>query len=314
MVNNYYASSSPVLIPHPPSTLPTTTTSKRYISKYPTPPSLNYLARTSNGVAGRKRSRDGEDDHDGEVEASSRPISANAKPEPVMGPGMTLIYPDDPSLNISPDSQSGTWLEERAGGVDAARPPLIARKSRCRIEDLPELRTMVNDQQQIDPLARELGIGWKRLSEQQQSAIAGSETFIRRQFDMVDPKIALHHEGLGLYLVRSEPPTAQGYWTQWWLFREELTSCRFLCNDNSQLFSRLSHKRQDNRGHWIPDIRCEGPEVFAKDCRNRESALTNSLSSVTNQPPQFKENVFSTDISMAMEGPVISPDGDIEMS
>jgi hypothetical protein len=311
MVNNYYAS-SPILIPHASSALPSTST-KRYISKYPTPPSLNYLARTSNGVAGRKRSRDGEDDHDSEMEASSRP-SIVQTPEPVMGPGMTLIYPDNPSLNIAAESQSGTWLEERADSFDVSRPRLIARKSRCLIGDLPEIQSMVNDQQQIDPLARQLGIGWKRLSEQQQSAIAGSETFIRRQFDMVDPKIILHHEGLGLFLAKSEPQSAQGYWTQWWLFREDLNSCRFLCNDDNQLFSRLSNKRQDERSQWVPDIRCEGPELFAKDAKTRETTLTKSLNSVTNQPPQFKEDVFSSDASMNTETAVVAPDGDVEMS
>jgi hypothetical protein len=172
---------------------------------------INSCAHTDAVLRSRKK------DHDGEVDASSRPTIPDSKPEPIMGPGMTLIYPDDPSLNISPESQFGTWMEE-------------------------------------------LGIGWKRLTETEQPA--GSETYIRKQYDLTNPHVILRHEGLGIYVVECEPASAHGYWKQYWLFQEDLRSCRFLCNDNT-LLQRLSNKRCDERGHWIPDIRCEGPEVFA---------------------------------------------------
>jgi hypothetical protein len=282
---NYFAS-SPVLIPPSPSAF-SQPSQKRYTPKYPQPPSLNYLARVSSGAAaGRKRSRD--EDHDAEPDASSRPITVpEPKPEPVMGPGMTLIYPDEPSLNISAESQSGTWMEERAVQTPSTeRPRLIARKSRCRIEDLPALPITVQDNQ-IDPLVRQLGIGWKRIPETQRSAIAGNETFIRKQFDLLNPHILLHHEGMGVYVVQSEPPSAPGYWTQFWLFRDNLRSCRFLCNDEEQLMQRLNHKRCDERGHWIPDIRYEGPEVLAKDVR---------------PPPILDADVFVTAASVVYSG------------
>jgi hypothetical protein len=215
---------------------------------------------------------------------------------------MTLIYPDEPSLNVSPESQTGTWMEERAETIAVTdRPRLTARKSRCRIEDLPlAVQSVagpnVNGQVEIDPLVRQLGIGWKRLSDTQQSAIAGSETYIRKQFDLNEPHIALHHEGLGIYVVRSEPASAQGYWSQWWLFREDLRSSRFLCNDDS-LMERLNNKKQDERGHWVPDIRCSGPEVLAKDVRTTPTFNAEVFTTATN--PVHPETV------MAIEQPVV---------
>jgi hypothetical protein len=299
---NYYAS-SPVLIPHSPTTFPQPP-GKRHIPKYPQPPSLNYLARTSNGVAGRKRSRD--EDHDGEVDASSRPITLpDPKPEPIMGPGMTLIYPDEPSLNISPESQSGTWMEELADQASSPeRPPLVARKSRCRIEDLPAVQTVVQNDE-IDPLVRELGIGWKRLTETQQSAIAGSETYIRKQFDLRNPHITLQHEGLGIYVVESEPASAQGYWKQYWLFNENLQSCRFLCND-STLLQRLNNKRCDERGHWIPEIRYEGPEIFAKDINPSPTFNAETFAAAT-------AVAYSGNHVMSVEKSSYQPSEDVEM-
>jgi hypothetical protein len=256
---DYYAS-SPVLIP-PQNHLPfiTDPPAHKYVSKYPKPPSLNYLARTTDAIAGRKRGRSSCDDDaelTDELETASRPISSHGlvRPEPVMGPGMTLIYPDAPALNISPESQSGTWLEEQA-----ERPKLAARKSQRRISDPKE------DRDGIDPIVRALGIGWKHLSDDD-AGVRGSETFVRKHFGLTNPRVLLHHEGLGVHVVRSEPPSAQGYWRQWWLFREDLRGARFLCNDDADLFRRLGNKRRDgDSGCWIPDILCEGPEVMACD-------------------------------------------------
>jgi hypothetical protein len=306
---NYFAS-SPVLIPPSPSVFPQPT-AKRHVPKYPQPPSLNYLARTSNGLAGRKRSRD--EDHDVEPDSSSRPIALPAKPEPIMGPGMTLIYPDEPSLNISPESQSGTWMEERAeSSPSSSRPQLIARKSRCRIEDLPELPDTIQNNE-IDPLVRQLGIGWKRLSETQQSAIAGSETYIRKQFDLNNPHVILHHEGLSLYVVESVPVSAQGYWPQFWLFHEDLRSCRFLCNEDSQLLERLNNKRQDERGHWVPNIRCEGPEVLAKDAKSTPIFNEEVFSTTTNTMNAGSNDMMRDDHPMAIQEIGQQSNEDVEM-
>jgi hypothetical protein len=241
---------------------------KKFVSKYPPPPALNYLARSSNGVVGRKRSRDDNDNDDtsgeDEVQASSRPIMfpPPVRSEPMLGPGMTLVYPNQQgNLNISPESQSGTWMEDKPS-LDG-RPRMISRKSQRRVAS-GESAFGFNPNA-MDPIVLQLGIGWKRLSDSQEPSIRGSEAFIKNQYSVMEPRIMLHHEGLAVYVVRTEPASAAGYWSQWWLFREDLKSCRFLCNDESQLFRRLSNKRMDERGNWIPEIMAEGPEVRAKD-------------------------------------------------
>ncbi|KAF2665313.1 hypothetical protein BT63DRAFT_428285 [Microthyrium microscopicum] len=241
----YFASSPTVLLP--PQSTPFSTTphpqggailepspaafeqsnafsSRKFVPKYPTPPSLNYLSRPSTATAGRKRSRDDIN----EDRSENDPLS-----------------PSSSAMETSSD-----------------RPRLIARKSQRRVVETPN---HINNHEEIDPIVRQLGIGWKRLSDTQESAIAGSEKFVQIQFSLEEPRILLQHEGLGIYVVRSEPAGAKGYWHQWWLFRDDLKSSRFLCNDDNDLFRRLSNKRQDERGNWIPDILAEGPELFARD-------------------------------------------------
>jgi len=269
---------------------------RKFISKYPSPPSLNYLARSSTGIAGRKRSRgEANDDDESEIEASSKPITVEPvkpKPEPIFGPGMTLIYPDEPALNISPESQSGTWMEQKADDATinaTERPRLVARKSLRRVV---ADSTVDANPDGIDPIVYQLGIGWKSLTGNQASAIAGSETFIKKQFRLNEPSILLRHEGMGIYVVRSEPASAHGYWSQWWLFREDLKSCRFLCNDEDDLFRRLNNKKRDERGNWLPDILAEGPEVFAKDvtCGGQVLPLANAVPSVGDVQPLQQSN------------------------
>lgn len=289
---NYYASSPTVVLPpqqpsshwlqrhphneatisdscamevqHPPAL-------KRIKPKYPTPPSMNYIANSSNGIAGRKRSRaDIGDDHEDDA-ASANIEPPKPKVEPIMGPGMTLIYPDDPQLHIPAESQSGTWMEETADNAQAQprRPRIIARKSMRLNSTDPAASSQGSQSFEIDPVILKLGIGWKRLSEHQAAAAAGQEAYIRNQYPMVqNPNILLQHEGLGIYIVRCKPENAFGYYEEWWLFKDDLKSARFLCNDEAEVFRRLSNKIQDERGNWLPDIQVVGPVVHAKDVSN----------------------------------------------
>ncbi|KAF2435549.1 hypothetical protein EJ08DRAFT_645839 [Tothia fuscella] len=245
---------------------------KKCAPRYPTPPSLNYLAQSSNASAGRKRSRDETDDHGDAFAASAGPVQpplVRRTTEPVLGPDMTLIYPDEPALSIAPESQSGTWLDDKveatpADGPVAARPIITARKSQRRSVDESKNATV---SEQTDPVVLRLGIGWKRISEAQASGIAGSEAYIRNQYPYVrQPKILLQHEGLGLVVARSDPIDQRGLVHQYWLFTEDLNQCRLLCNsDEDEVFRRLSNKRQDERGNWIPNILTDGQIISAKD-------------------------------------------------
>jgi hypothetical protein len=243
--------------------------SKRPILKHPTPPSMNYIANSPTGTAGRKRSRADFDDDNEDEAASVTTEPAKPKVEPIMGPGMTLIYPDGSQLNIAAESQSGTWMEEKAdSGTSHHRPPrprIIARKSQRINHESDPAANPGSQSFEIDPVVLQLGIGWKRLSEHQAAAIAGQEAYIRNQYPYQEPRILLQHEGLGVYIVRTKPENAQGNCYEWWIFKDDLKSCRFLCNDETELFRRLSNKIQDERGNWLPDILTVGPVVHAKD-------------------------------------------------
>jgi hypothetical protein len=233
----------------------------------PRPPSLNYLSKSQDGIAGRKRSR--ADIHDDDETAAAGPVQPpKPKTEPVFGPGMTLIYPDEPALNIAPESQSGTWMEEKADTAEVEppveRPVLTARKSQRRISNSENSNDTNNA---LDPIVLRLGIGWKRVPETQAAAVAGQETYIKNQYPYVQqPKIVLQHEGLGIFVTRSVPIDLRGLVHQWWLFTEDLNSCRLLCNSTEEeVLRRLGNKRQDERGNWIPDILADGQVIHAKD-------------------------------------------------
>lgn len=234
----------------------------------PRPPSLNYLSKSQDGIAGRKRSR--ADIHDDDESSPAGPVQPpKPKTEPAYGPGMTLIYPDEPVLNIAAESQSGTWMEEKADTAvvelpSVERPVLTARKSQRRTSNGEDSN---NINHTLDPIVLRLGIGWKRVSEAQAAAVAGQETYIKNQYPYVQhPKIVLQHEGLGIFVTRSAAIDCNGSIHQWWLFTEDLNTCRLLCNSTEEeVLRRLGNKRQDERGNWVPDILADGQIIHAKD-------------------------------------------------
>ena len=110
------------------------------------------------------------------------------------------------------------------------------------------------------------------MSEDQAASAAGDEAFIRNQYPYVQsPKLLLHHEGMGIYIVRSNPINCYGTY-QWWLFPEGLKSCQLLCNSNEDdVLRRLSNKVQDERGNWVPHILADGQTIYAKDSPQPEA-------------------------------------------
>lgn len=210
-------------------------------------------------MSGRKRSL--ADHMDGEPEAgadgsfvspTNPPSPPKPRGEPVYGPGMTLIYPDDPGFSIAAESQTGTWAEEKneqseaQAEVIANRPPVTSRKSQRReapdsISIDPPVAFNTNGvgmngnspsptsiDQPIDHLTLTLGIGWKRIPLSQAPAAKGWEKFILNHYDNIsDPSILLHSEAHHLYLVRSLS-TASDTQECWWVFQEDLSACRLV--------------------------------------------------------------------------------------
>ena len=249
---NYYASSPTVVLapqqahghfaPHQRSHSPGT-----YRPKYPTPPSLNYLASpVANAKVGRKRSITDVDDPE-----ENRPIGSvvaqepvHPKPEPIYGPGMTLIYPGEPGYNLAAESQSGTWYEEKIQKEEEAqpvRPIAVSRKSQ-RMDSatsivVPSLNDMAMDAQRTDEIVDEqgttinalissLGVGWKNVMTNPtlRDAARAYSRVIENHFDLTEAVILLEKESLSAYLVRAKQHGVQGFW----LFSDSLQWCQLV--------------------------------------------------------------------------------------
>ncbi|KAJ9620162.1 hypothetical protein H2203_007927 [Taxawa tesnikishii (nom. ined.)] len=151
---------------------------------------MSSLPPTPSGIAGRKRSRGdiygpGEEHHeDGSMVMSSKPPKPRG--EPVYGPGMTLIYPNDPGYSYYAEgSQSGTWVDEKLDQPKSSpqRPMAVSRKSQRLDRSAPGLddiaranqqfvRTNTADEPLIDEATRMLGISWIRMDATESSKIS----------------------------------------------------------------------------------------------------------------------------------------------
>jgi hypothetical protein len=249
---NYYASSPTVVLPaqqpqdffspHQRAHSPSATGNFR--PKYPTPPSLNYLAAVSNASAGRKRSIADVDDPEENVPVGSIVTQMPAKPkqEPVYGPGMTLIYPGEPGFNIAAESQSGTWCEEKNEKEEKARPvrPMVVSRKTARMspsadDTVPSLNDMDAQSTQdiiddkgntINTLITSLGVGWKNIMSNPnlRDAARAYSRVIERHFEFTDALVMLEKESLNAYLVRAKQHGVQGYW----LFSDSLQWCQLI--------------------------------------------------------------------------------------
>tara|TARA_R110002003_G_scaffold117_23_gene10477 strand:- start:2944 stop:3876 length:933 start_codon:yes stop_codon:yes gene_type:complete len=249
---NYYASSPTVVLPpqqpqgyfpphqraHSPSAM------GNFRPKYPTPPSLNYLAAVSNSSAGRKRSIADVDDPEENQPVGSivTQLPAKPKPEPIYGPGMTLIYPGEPGFIIAAESQSGTWCEEKIEKEEKAEPvrPIAVSRKSARMSPsanvtIPSLNDMsvqatdgiIDDNgNTVNTLITKLGIGWKNVmtNPNLRDAARAYSRVIERHFDLTDALVMLEKESLSAYLVRAKQHGVQGYW----LFSDSLQWCQLV--------------------------------------------------------------------------------------
>lgn len=211
--------------------------------KYPVPPSLNYLAAVSNSSAGRKRSiADVDDPEENQPVGVVTQMPVKSKPEPIYGPGMTLIYPGEPGYHLSAESQSGTWIEEKMKKqeqAEAARPMVVSRKS-ARISpsavnevsslhdmDAQKTEELIDDKgNTINTLIASLGVGWKNVmtNPSLRDAARAYSKVIERHFDFTDVMVMLEKESLSAYLVRAKQHGVQGYW----LFSDSLQWCQLV--------------------------------------------------------------------------------------
>jgi hypothetical protein len=240
---NYYASAPTVVLPaqQPHAYLSSYQRSHSpsvgFRPKYPTPPSLNYLAAVSNATAGRKRRIADVDDPEENQPAGSVVVPPKPKPEPVYGPGMTLIYPGEPGWSIAAESQTGTWCEEKQEKQEKAKPvrPIAVSRKSQRMDSatsitIPSLNDMTSESviddngNTIDALINSLGVGWKNVMTNPtlRDAARAYSRVIENHFDLTEALVMLEKESLSAYLVRAKQHGVQGYW----LFSDSLQWCQ----------------------------------------------------------------------------------------
>ena len=182
----------------------------------------------------RKRSRDRIDEEDlalGPTETDGM-AKMEVIEEPIYGPGMTLLNPST-GTPISAESQSGTWLEERAEEeliaeqkrVEAQRPILRPSKSSRLDLSIVQSESPIASVElpSIDPASAMLGVGWKVMSstdEDMQKAIRGWAKYIENHYPLNGVQILSKSESKEAFLVQSD----EGYW----LFKEDLDEGRLV--------------------------------------------------------------------------------------
>lgn len=215
-------------------------------------------------LAGRKRSRG--DVHAPEEEemgledgsTNSRVVEEPAKPrgEPVYGPGMTLIYPEDPGYAAAAESQSGTWVEEETERKKSLlshgkRPSISTRKSQRLGSDVsgpddlaqlvlpPQIRE-VTSEPPIDEATRLLGISWTRMDKTENLQISQSayQKWIQNHYHgLQNVSVWFENSALPGYLVEAE--NAYSNQREYYLFSQDLTEARLVTNDPSQIVPRM---------------------------------------------------------------------------
>lgn len=169
--------------------------------------------------SGKKRSREEASDNL-EPDVKSLPVE-EPEEEWVYGPGMTLIKPSSRYVTDA-GTQSGTWVEEKKAAEDAAvkearsliRNPKLQRVSRAqpagptasaKSPSKTDLKTPSNEGPTIDNFTLHLGIGWRRISDDEhiQAAARGWARFIENHFPVSNARILLESNGLQSYLVEA---------------------------------------------------------------------------------------------------------------
>ncbi|KAF6832502.1 hypothetical protein CMUS01_06902 [Colletotrichum musicola] len=201
-------------------------------------------------VAGRKRSRDEAAPNLVTDEPEPHAAPKDSEDEWEYGPGMVLIKKGGYVAEAS--SQSGTWVEEKAAEDEARkakdaitrlheqqqRPSLRSNKSQ-RLEQNPTSNFGVAVQPAVIPMTEplplensaqpvvdqftlHLGIGWRRISEDQhiQAAARGWARYIENHFPVSSAIIRLESKGLQSYLVEA----SEGFF----LFSEDLRQGRLV--------------------------------------------------------------------------------------
>lgn len=223
---------------------------------------------TPGSMAGRKRSRadinDEDEEQDGIGDGSvETPITQELKRprgKPIYGPGMTLIYPEDPGYEARPESQSGTWVEEdeqRKAFQNAFPPahgkrPSISQRKSVRVDStasapddlaqlvLPPQMREVTTEPLIDEATRVLGISWTRMDATEATRISqpAYSKWIQNHYpSLKDVSVWFENSAIPGYLVAAQ--NAYTNQQEYYIFSQDLKEARQVTSDPTQLIPRL---------------------------------------------------------------------------
>jgi hypothetical protein len=212
----------------------------------------------------RKRSRDEASFEEARApSAPPAPTPVPPKVEPIYGEGMVLLNPQT-GLALSAESQTGTWYEQESEAQQATAAPVSSRsnallsdagdasrksqrldKSAPGLDDiaLSSIHQRLNDSSSndqhrtlnlgpvppaeplVDDTTRLLGIGWQRVStdDDMACAVRGWTKYIDNQYSahLHDSQILIKSRALDAFLVAATPTS--GLSPAFYLFTEDLT-------------------------------------------------------------------------------------------
>jgi hypothetical protein len=143
-------------------------------------------------------------------------------------------------LNISAESQTGTWAEEKHDEEQAqapkARPIAVSRKSQrtntsfSTSPSSPKKQDSIIDENgnTLENLITALGIGWKNIMDNPAVAdmARAYARLVENHFPLTDASIMVESEALHAYLVRA---SEKGI-IKFWLFDSDFRWCQLLSN------------------------------------------------------------------------------------
>ena len=225
---------------------------------------VDSIPLTPGSLAGRKRSRgdvhapEEEEDGlgDGSVDTLVNGELAKPRGKPVFGPGMTLIYPEDPGYTAAAESQSGTWVEEREERQTfkfshMKRPSISTRKSQ-RVDSaaagpddlaqlvLPPGMREATAEPLIDEATRLLGISWTRMDSTEALQInqAAYAKWIQNHYSsLTEVSLWFENSAVPGYLVEAQ--NVYNGQREFYIFSQDLKEARLVTSDPAQLVPRL---------------------------------------------------------------------------
>ncbi|KAK5019272.1 hypothetical protein BJ546DRAFT_179759 [Cryomyces antarcticus] len=283
---DYYASSPTVVLPpqqqsHYFADKGATSTQSVFTNPYYQPALLaqgSNATQSSYAPSSEKRKRSyadiqDPDEADAQDGSFTTAVATPSKPrgEPVMGPGMTLIYPDDPKYTRAIDaaSQTGTWAETTAASrtpqathTQASLRPITQSRKSSRMDPsapgpddvalliAPTTRREPHQSPPIDAITARLGISWSQIPPALlASAIPAWTLYITKHYPLSNVRFLFHQRNLPAYCVAAVCEGREGHY----LFTDDLKRAQLVAYDVDAALANLSMDPMGFEGDKVLD-------------------------------------------------------------